>query len=87
MKSTTLFGYRRALGAYVLPSLGRVPLQALTAADLDNLYARLARCGGRNGTGLALTTVHHVHAALHKLLHDAEGRRSVGGAYSFQRTP
>ena len=39
--------------------------------------------GRRNGTGLAPTTVHHVHAALHKLLHDAERKglvlRNVAG--------
>jgi integrase len=83
VKATTLFGYRRTLQAYVLPTLGRMPLQALSAADLDSLYARLARSGRRNGTGLALTTVHHVHAAMHKLLHDAERKglvlRNVAG--------
>jgi integrase len=77
VKATTLLGYRRTLQAYVLPSLGRTPLQALNAADLDSLYARLTRSGRRNGTGLALTTVHHVHAALHKLLHDAERKGLV----------
>jgi integrase len=77
VKATTLHGYRRTLRAYILPSLGRMQLQAITASDLDSLYARLARSGRRNGTGLALTTVHHVHAALHKLLHDAERKGLV----------
>ena len=67
VKATTLHGYRRTLRAYVLPSLGRMQLQVISASDLDSLYARLARSGRRNGTGLALTTVHHVHAALNKV--------------------
>ena len=76
VKATTFTATDGRCSAYVLPSLGRMQLQALSASDLDSLYARLARSGRRNGTGLALTTVHHVHAALNKLLHDAERKGS-----------
>jgi integrase len=76
-KPTTLRGYRSSLGAYVLPRLGDVALQELRASDLDALYAELLRSGGRRGQGLSMTTVHHVHAAMNKLLHDAERKGLV----------
>ncbi|MDW3216245.1 MAG: tyrosine-type recombinase/integrase [Ilumatobacteraceae bacterium] len=76
-KPTTLRGYRRSLDAYVLPRLGDVALQELRASDLDALYAELLRSGGRRGQGLSMTTVHHVHAAMNKMLHDAERKGLV----------
>lgn len=76
-KRTTLHGYRKTLNAYVLPGLGDVSLQDLTAADLDLLYSTLLKSGGRSGTGLSLTSVHHVHAVINKLLHDAERKGLV----------
>ncbi len=76
-KRTTLHGYRKTLDAYVLPRLGDVSLQDLIAADLDLLYSTLLKTGGRSGTGLSLTTVHHVHAVINKLLHDAERKGLV----------
>jgi integrase len=71
-KPTTLHGYRRMFTNHVLPRLGDVPLQELRAADLDALYAELLRSGRRGGVGLSMSSVHHVHAALNKLLNDAE---------------
>lgn len=76
-KPTTLRGYRTSLDAYVLPRLGDVALQELRASDLDALYAELLRSGGRHGQGLSMTTVHHVHAAMNKMLHDAERKGLV----------
>jgi integrase len=71
-KPSTLHGYRRTLTNHVLPALGDIPLQELRAADLDALYAELLRSGRRGGGGLSMSSVHHVHAALNKLLNDAE---------------
>ena len=70
-KATTLRGYRSMLRAHVLPALGSTPLKTLTATDLDALYASLLR--GK----LAMTTVHHVHAVISKMLHDAERKGLV----------
>lgn len=70
-KATTLRGYRSVLRAHVLPALGSTPLKALTATDLDALYASLLR------EKLAMTTVHHVHAVVSKMLHDAERKGLV----------
>jgi hypothetical protein len=36
------------------------------------LYSTLLKTGNRMGKGLSLTSVHHVHATINKLLHDAE---------------
>ena len=76
-RPTTLRGYRSALDNYLLPRLGTVALQELRASDLDALYADLLRTGGRSRTGLSMTTVHHLHAVVNKMLHDAERKRLV----------
>lgn len=51
--------YRRATERYVVPALGRIRLQDLTAEDLEGLYARL---GARKATAKSL------HAAVRRLL-------------------
>jgi integrase len=76
-KRSTLDGYRRQLDSYVLPTLGTTALQDMKAVDLDRLYAGLIRSGGAGGGALSLTTVHHVHAVLSKLLNDAERKGLV----------
>lgn len=76
-KGTTLRGYRSALDSYVLPRLGDVALHELRATDLDAMYRSLLKSGGRSGRGLSLTSVHHVHAVINKLLHDAERKGLV----------
>ena len=54
-----------------------MPVQDLRATDLDALYGRLLRSGGRGGRPLSLTSVHHVHAVMSKFLHDAERKGLV----------
>ena len=76
-KATTLNGYRRIIDSYVAPRLGDVALQDVKPSDLDSLYAELLRGGGANGRRLSLTSVHHVHAALNKMLNDAERKGVV----------
>ncbi len=70
-KPTTLRGCRGSIERHVVPSLGSVPLQDLRPTDLDALYASLLR------SGLSMTSVHHVHAVVSKLLHDAERKELV----------
>lgn len=72
-RETTIIGYRRLLGRYVLRGdLATVPIQAISAIDLDRLYGRLAADGGLKGRPLSLRTVRYVHAVLGKALADAE---------------
>ena len=76
-KVTTVAGYRQAMKNWVLPHLGTHKLQELRATDLDKLYAELLRAGGVGGRPLSMTTVHHVHTLLGKMLHDAERKGLV----------
>ena len=73
-RATTIDGYRRTLTAHVLGSdLAFVPLQALTAVELDTLYSHLATEGRRDGKGgLSLRTVGYTHSIIRKALSDAE---------------
>ena len=76
-RPTTLRGYRSAIDNYLLPRLGTVALQELRASDLDSMYADLLRRGGSTGQGLSMTTVHHLHAVVNKMLRDAERKGLV----------
>jgi len=72
VRPTTWATYRIYAEAQVVPALGHVPLQALTAAHLNRLYADLAEHGRRDGRGgLKPKSVRHVHVLLHKALSDA----------------
>jgi integrase len=71
LKAATWATYRGKLDTYVLPKLGSVRLQALTAAMLTTLYAELYQSGGRGGRPLALSTVRYCHRVLYKALNDA----------------
>lgn len=72
VRPTTWTTYRIYAEAQVIPALGHVPLQALTAAHLNRLYANLAEHGRRDGRGgLKPKSVRHVHVLLHKALSDA----------------
>jgi integrase len=72
VRPTTWTTYRIYAEAQVIPALGHIPLQALTAAHLNRLYANLAEHGRRDGRGgLKPKSVRHVHVLLHKALSDA----------------
>jgi len=69
--------YAGDLRRYVIPRIGSVQLQALTAAMLDELYDELERAGGRGGRPLSSKTVANVAGALHKALADAVKRGRI----------
>jgi integrase len=72
VRPTTWATYRIYAEAQILPALGHVPLQTLTAAHLNLFYADLAQHGRRDGRGgLKPKSVRHVHVLLHKALSDA----------------
>jgi integrase len=64
-----------------------VPLQAVTAADLDRLYGQLVTCGRHDGTGLGLRSVRHVHVTLSKALGDAERQDLISRNPARRATP
>jgi integrase-like protein len=58
--------YGELLTLHVVPTLGKTTLARLTAQQVQVLY------GYKLGTGLSRTTVHHLHAVLHRALAQAE---------------
>ena len=65
-RPSTITGYRHLLEHNVIAVLGAIELQALTATDLDRLYAAML------GRGLAMSTVRKTHVIIGKALSDAE---------------
>jgi integrase len=73
VKPSTWDSYMRNLRLHVVPRIGHRPLQQLSPAILNVLYAELMESGRKNGSGGGLSpkTVRYVHATLHKVLTDA----------------
>ena len=72
VRLTTYRSYVQHVRWHIVPHLGELPLQALSGAQINALYARLAACGRRGGkSGLSALTIRHVHAVLHRALKDA----------------
>jgi integrase len=65
---------RTMVASWILPHVGSVPLQKLSARHLDALYAALRASGGRGGRPLSGKSVRNVHALLSKALGDAVRR-------------
>ncbi|MDA1280866.1 MAG: tyrosine-type recombinase/integrase [Chloroflexi bacterium] len=61
----TAEGYASMTRNYLLPAIGRIPLQALESAHLDNMYDEM------RDRGLSSATVAHTHRTLRKALNDA----------------
>jgi integrase len=64
-----------------------VPLQRLTAADLDAFYGKLVNAGRKKGGGLGLRTVRHVHVTIGKALADAERQDLIARNPARRATP
>jgi integrase len=65
LRPSTWGAYERHLRRHVLPTLGRQRLAKLLPLDLDRLYQHLL------AGGLSPSSVHHIHAILHKALGQA----------------
>ena len=57
--------YEQYVRVHIIPELGKVPLVKLTPQQIQRAYAK------KLGEGLSPTTVHHMHAVLHKALDKA----------------
>ena len=62
--------HKQQVDSHVIPTLGRVKLEALRKAHVDRLYARLL-AERPGGSGLASSSVRRVHAVLHAALEEA----------------
>jgi integrase len=76
-KATTRAHYRDMCEWYLIPHLGGVPLEKLSAEEVDAVYRLLETQGGRRGQGLAPKTVRLVHVVLHRALAVAVERGHV----------
>ncbi|MDQ6725149.1 MAG: site-specific integrase [Actinomycetota bacterium] len=74
LRPRTIETYESLIRCHVVPTLGPVKVQALTALHLDRLYARLRTEGGvlEAGKPLSARTVRIVHTILRRALADAE---------------
>ncbi len=68
---TTIRQTRSVVDRYLHPHIGSIPVGALTAARIDELYADLADSGGVNGQPLSAGTVARVHVVLRSALAQA----------------
>ncbi len=69
---STWDSYARNIRLHIAPELGPIPLQALTAARLNEFYASLSSNGRRDGRGgLAPKTVRYLHGIIRRALADA----------------
>jgi integrase len=64
--------YAELMNRHAAPVLGKLPLAKLTAQQVQRLYS------GKLEEGLSSTTVHHLHAVLHRALSQAERLDLVG---------
>ena len=72
LRPTTYASYAMLTREHILPRLGSLPLQKLTPAALNALYAELSEHGRVRGAGgLSTSSVRRVHAVLHRACHDA----------------
>jgi len=87
--ASTYDAHRRNINHHILPHLGMIPLQRLTADDLDGLYVKLLTEGRRNGGGGGLSpkTVRNIHGLLHKALSDATRKGAVLRNVALQADP
>lgn len=77
-KPSTIQSYEEMLHRYVVPSLGRVRVQALTTAQLDGLYHWMRTEGRADGTGgLSARSVQYVATIMSKMLKDAAVRKGL----------
>jgi integrase len=83
VKPSTFHSYRSNMEIHVLPALSARPVQQLTAAMLNAVYAELlARAQGRGP--LSPKTVTYIHTTIHKALADAVDA-GVGGRNVAER--
>lgn len=87
-KPSTIDSYRRAINAYVIKDdVALLPVQKVTALDLDRLYSKLIVSGRRNGGPLSLRTVRYLHTIISKALSDAERKETVTRNVARLATP
>jgi integrase len=76
LRPSTWENYKHVVEQHIIPTLGHLQLQRLTADHLDRLYGSLLIDGRVDGRGgLAPKTVRSIHTIMHKALKDAERKQ------------
>lgn len=71
VKESTAYVYRKNVDMYIIPYVGAVKLQALTAPMIQTLYNRLLKPEKEEVKALSAKSVRNVHGVLHKALQQA----------------
>lgn len=72
IRPTTYLSYAGHVECHIIPALGALPLQHVSASHINAFYSRLLLDGrGEGRGGLSPATVRRVHATLHRALKDA----------------
>ena len=88
VRPSTWEAYRMLAEVHIIPALGTVPIQRLTAAQLNALYADLLEKGRRDGKGgLSARSVAYVHATIRKALAEAVRWQLLTRNVADQATP
>lgn len=78
LRGSTWAAYGLMVRAYVVPTIGPLPLRSLTRARLKALYADLADHGGRGSRPLSAKSMHNVSLMLSRAFGDAVDDRIIG---------
>lgn len=87
LRPSTFATYETLIERHLKPRLGSLPLQNLTAARLNALYAHLLSSGRKDGKGgLAPASVRYLHAVIRKALSTRCGGTSSCATWRTQQT-
>ena len=71
VRQRTLEGYRGNISRYILPAIGNIALDKLSARHIQEMEAGLLRDGGVESKGLSPRTVLHIHRVFSEALRHA----------------
>ncbi len=71
VRANTAANYEMVIRAHIVPALGNIRLQKLTAPMLTAFYGRLVEGDGPTGRPLRAKSVRNLHVIVHKALKDA----------------
>jgi len=88
VRPSTSTAYKMICDKRIVPTLGSVPLQQLSADQLNKLYAQLLANGRTKSKGaLSPRSVRYVHATIHKALSDAVKWQKIPRNVADSATP
>jgi integrase len=72
LSPSTIRGYERIIRSYIVPTVGKIPLNKLRTDQLDRFYTQLRERGGEQGHPLSPATVRQTHAIIRRALNQAQ---------------